>query len=685
MANRLVRETSPYLLLHKDNPVDWHPWDEQALSAARQSGKPVLLSIGYSACHWCHVMAHESFEDEATATLMNDLFVNIKVDREERPDLDAIYQSALANLGKQRGWPLTMFLTPSAQPFAGGTYYPPTARQGVPAFSDILQANADAHANDPRGCADSAARRIAELELDACASGRDSGNITVEFTNHVASTILDGMDVVYGGLGTGAKFPQPMLLELLLRAYHRTGHAPYRDMVVLTAEQMCLGGIYDHLGGGFARYSVDDRWLAPHFEKMLYDNALIVSVLVQLWRSTKQPLFHDRIHQTVAWMLREMQTDEGGFASSLAADSEGYGETDAGEGAFYVWDEAQIDAALGEDSAWFFKTYYDVCGGGNWQGKTILNRTDNPPSDEWEDEDELAALREKLFVAREARPRPQRDDKILADWNGLAIAALADAGSTFGVDEWMDTAVSAYAFVCRTMSEGNSLRHAYRAGKCTPIAVLDDYANMAHAAVRLYELTGDFGYLQQARTWVAVTDTHYWDAKAGGYFYTADDATSMVTRTRTATETATPSGNGMMVGVLARLYALTGVDSYRQRAEDTVAAFGADSHANYVGMASLINHSELLRDMMQIVILGQPGQEGTRLLAQIVNETAVPNSVLLNLPPDAVLPTGHPARGKTLVDDRPTVYLCQGSTCHSPITDPTLLQASLQTLRSTGT
>jgi uncharacterized protein YyaL (SSP411 family) len=665
MSNRLVNETSPYLLLHSENPVQWHPWDEEALALARDTDKPILLSIGYSACHWCHVMAEESFEDFDTAQIMNKRYVNIKVDREERPDLDLIYQSALENMGQQRGWPLTMFLTPDHEPFSGGTYFPPTARQGAPAFNDVLLANAEAYANNPAQVSHDAKQRLEDLSIKA--GGGNRGEISPEFLNHVANQILEGMDIVYGGFGVDAKFPQTMLLELLWQAYLRTGHTPYREAVLRSAEHMCLGGISDHLGGGFARYTVDDRWLIPHFEKMLYDNALIISLLILVWRETKNPLFAHSIELTANWMVREMQTSQGGFFSSVAADSGGYAETDPGEGAFYVWSEAEIDGLLGNDSA-LFKKYYDVSSRGNWEdGKNILNRTDHPYSKNMEVEQALDPLREILFQARRNRPQPQVDDKILADWNGLAITALVEAGVTFDRQDWIDAACHAYRFVCDEMSSGDRLRHCYRQAKTTPVSLLDDYANMAQAAITLYQINGSTTYLAQATRWANIAEAHYWDEEAGGYFYTADDAESTILRIKTAAETATPSGNSMRLSVLARLYALTTDPVYRQRAEQTVAAFAMKAQSSFVSMASLLNHSELLRNLMQFIVVNKPGDGQAQLIMRSIYEAPTPARLVLKIAPDTQLPAGHPAHAKSLHNGNTTVFVCSGNCCRPPV------------------
>jgi uncharacterized protein YyaL (SSP411 family) len=679
MNNRLNQQTSPYLLLHKDNPVQWQPWDDEALALARDLDRPILLSIGYSACHWCHVMAEESFDNVETAQTMNELYVNIKVDREERPDLDNIYQSALANMGQQRGWPLTMFLTPGGEPFSGGTYYPPTARQGFPAFKDVLLANAEVYSQDPQQVIQAAKKRLTDLTIGTQVDG--IGEISIEFLNHAAAQILDGMDIVYGGFGMDAKFPQTMLLDLLWQAYGRTGHTPFREAVLRSAEHMCLGGIFDHLGGGFARYTIDDRWVIPHFEKMLYDNALIMSLLILVWRETKNPLFSHSIELTANWMIREMKTPEGGFASSVAADSDAYGATEAGEGAYYIWTEAEIDSVLGEQAT-LFKQYYDVTFTGNWEdGKTILNRIDHPFGRDTELEQVLVQHRQKLFQFRQNRPRPQLDDKILADWNGLAIVALAEAGATFERKDWIEAAVDAYAFIQRKMSSGDSLHHAYRLGRNTPMALLDDYANMAQAAITLYQVSGQISYLDQARRWTEITNEHYWDSAEGGYFFTADNARTIIFRNKTASETATPSGNAMMVKVLAQLYALSSEEVYRQHAEKTIAAFGFEAQSNFVAMASLLNHSELLRNMLQIIVVSDTaGEDKARYFIRTIYEASTAARLVLHITVGTKLPVGHPAFAKNLLNNATTVFVCSGQACQQPTSELGDFETLLETL-----
>jgi uncharacterized protein len=671
--NRLDQETSPYLLQHKDNPVHWQPWDEAALDQARREGKPILLSVGYAACHWCHVMAHESFEDADTAAQMNELFVNIKVDREERPDLDTIYQSALALLGQQGGWPLTMFLTPDTEPFWGGTYFPPAAQYGRPGFRDVLKGIAEIYRSEP----EKVSQNVTALRdaLQTLSQPQSAEGISLDVTTRIAERFLQETDIRHGGIGSAPKFPQSAVFELLWRAWKRTGDSRYRDAVTLTLTRMSQGGLYDHLGGGFARYSVDAAWLVPHFEKMLYDNAELIGLLTLVWQETRDPLYEARIRETVGWLLREMRAAPGsggrcGFTSSLDADSEGE------EGRFYVWTEPEIDRLLGPDAA-TFKAAYDVRPGGNWEGKTILNRSARPVLGDAEAEARLAACRATLLAARADRVRPGWDDKVLADWNGLMIAALADAAMAFGEPEWLEAAAEAFAFVRDDMSVAGRLRHSWRAGQSKHPASLDDYANLCRAALALHAATGDTAYLDQSRAWVEILDAHYWDGSGGGYFFTADDTGDVLLRTKSAADAAVPSGNGIMVGVLARLYYLTGETAYRERADATVAAFAGEIGRNFFPLATLLNSNELLQTALQIVLIGRRDAEETRTLLDVVHGRSLPNRVLTVLTTDESLPATHPAAGKSQVDDHVTAYVCRGTTCSLPITDPAGLSQAL--------
>jgi uncharacterized protein YyaL (SSP411 family) len=655
--NQLATETSPYLLQHKDNPVDWHVWGAETLAKAKAADKPVLLSIGYAACHWCHVMAHESFENAETAALMNDLFVPIKVDREERPDIDSIYQNALALLGQHGGWPLTMFLTPDGEPFWGGTYYPPESKYGRPAFRDVLKRVSEVYHKQKETVAKNTG--ILRDGLIKLSEPPPDNLLTPDTIDEVCAKLMEHVDPVEGGLGQAPKFPQSAVFALLWRGYKRTGNAKLRQGVLRTLDRMSQGGIYDHLGGGYARYSTDNDWLVPHFEKMLYDNAQLLQLLTWAWQETKNPLYKARVDETIGWMLREMRAEGGAFAAALDADSEHE------EGKFYVWAAAEVEAVLGPDAD-LFKKHYDVHRIGNWEGKSILNRSDKPDLMDAETEAKLAAARAKLWAVREARVRPGRDHKVLADWNGLAIASMAFAAQVFARDEWLEAAKEAFGFIAtRMMAEDGRLFHSWCDGRTHP-GTLDDYAAMCRAAVALNQATGDAAYLSCAESWVVVLDTHFRDTERGGYFFTSGDAKDVIVRIRNAFDNATPSGNGMMLEVLACLYHLTGNARYREKAESLIGAFGGEAVRNSIPLASFLTGLDFYFNGVQIVIRGG---EGTEALLDAVQGTCVPNRILTVMPADAEPPVGHPARGKNRIGERATAYVCVGETCTLPITD----------------
>ena len=672
-ANRLDRETSPYLLQHKDNPVHWLPWGGEAFDLARRLDRPVLLSVGYAACHWCHVMAHESFEDPATAALMNELFVNIKVDREERPDIDQIYQAALSALGQHGGWPLTMFLTPEGQPFWGGTYFPPRSKYGRPSFSDVLHGVAATY-RDARGKVEQNVSALGDA-LSRLSDNRDGDGVDIGVLDRIAARLLREVDPFHGGVGGAPKFPQVPMFKLLWRAYLRGGGTALRDAVVNTLTHMCQGGIYDHLGGGFARYSTDERWLAPHFEKMLYDNAQLLRLLTLVWQETGAPLFQIRIEETVDWLLREMVAEGGGFAATLDADSEGE------EGRFYVWRETEIDAVLG-DGAKRFKQIYDVGRGGNWEGVAILNRLNQLDLFDQATESALALDRAKLLAARAARIRPGWDDKVLADWNGLMIAALAEAAMVFDRPDWRAAANRAFNFVVQRMSADGRLRHVYRAGVLKHLASVDDLAAMTLAALALFEADGDPARLVHATAWIDILDRHHWDAERGGYYYTADDAAAvdgapLICRVKTAHDASTPAGNGLALHALSRLYAVTGEPRFRDRAEALLSAFAGEVGRNFFPLPTLLNGAEALQRPFLAVIIGE--DPNADALARVVLSHSLPDRMLLRLNGDgAALPADHPAHGKGMIDGKATAYICLGQTCSAPATDPAALDALLK-------
>ncbi len=667
--NALGAETSPYLLQHKDNPVHWQAWSEATLAAARAQDKPILLSIGYAACHWCHVMAHESFERPDIAALMNADFVNIKVDREERPDLDAIYMHALQALGEQGGWPLTMFLTPAGEPFWGGTYFPPEPRYGRPSFPQVLAAIAKAYRDE----AGTVAKHAAALKETLAKLGEPQGGdgVPLALLDQAATRLVAAIDSVHGGFGDAPKFPQVPLLETVWRGFKRLKQAAMRDAVTLTLDHVCQGGIYDHLGGGFARYSTDARWLAPHFEKMLYDNALLIELLTLAWQETRKPLYAERVAETVGWLAREMRQPGGGFSSSLDADSEHE------EGKFYVWSADEIDDALAGHAP-RFKQFYDVTPGGNWEGHTILNRLHHIERADEETERELVECRTILFARRAPRVRPGLDDKVLADWNGLAIAALATAGRVFDRADWLALAHDAFQFVQRDMERDGRLYHSWREGRAKNTALIDDYADMARAALALHESLGDDAYLDQARRWVATADRFYWDRDKGGYFFTASDAEALIARAKPGHDSPNPSGNGTMVGVLARLYYFTGDAAYRERAETILRVFAGEVRRNVYGFGALLNGADLLQRGVQVVVRGRRGETDTDALLTAVNSVSLPNLVLQVVAPEAALPPDHPAAVKAQVKGRATAYVCEGPVCSLPLGEPAALEADLR-------
>ena len=669
--NRLADETSPYLLQHKDNPVDWRPWGPEALETARQKQKPILLSVGYAACHWCHVMAHESFENPDIAAVMNRLFVNIKVDREERPDIDAIYMNALHALGEQGGWPLTMFLTPDGEPFWGGTYFPPEPRYGRPGFPQVLEEIARLYTQEPEKI--HANRSALKQHL----SRRDptAGDPPLDLGLKVADQLLTVMDMAKGGLKGAPKFPQTGLLDVLWRAHIATGTKEHRAAVTTALTHMCEGGIYDHLGGGFARYSVDADWLVPHFEKMLYDNALLIDRLTEAWTETRDPLYATRVGETIDWIAREMTTSEGAFAASLDADSEGE------EGRFYVWTADEIDAELTINGPWF-REQYDVRQEGNWEGKSILNRLHRvarPPSPE--DEQKLAPLRARLLEVRDRRVRPGLDDKVLLDWNGLAIAAIAYAALVFNRPDWLAMSQRAYRFVTESMIREGRTFHAYRAGRLQHRAMADGLANMIAASLALFEATTDWAYVDQAQRFVTELDAHYWDPDQGGYFYTADDAEALIVRRRTAGDDATPAANGTLPGLMVKLYALTGDDHYRARADALINAFAGAVIQNAFPHGAWLASFDTAVNLTQIVLIGEPGDPARAALKETALGLSLPTRLFLDLDAGADLPDGHPARGKTMVEGKATAYICTGPVCSPPVTDARDLRAALEAAR----
>ena len=680
MANHLASETSPYLLQHAGNPVDWWPWSEAALSLARQERRPILLSIGYAACHWCHVMERESFEDDETAALMNEHFVCIKVDREERPDLDAIYMQATQAMTGHGGWPMTVFLTPEGEPFYAGTYFPPEDRHGMPGFQRVLKGVADAWMNRQ----DSVTHTTSSMrDLYAASADRTqaTGTLDEPLLSRAMSALVQRYEPRFGGFDGAPKFPPTMVLDFLLRQWARTGEAQALEMVVHTFQRMVRGGIYDQVGGGFSRYSVDAYWLVPHFEKMLYDNALLVRLGANLWQATRDLEARRVTEETIGWLAREMTSPEGGFYSSLDADSEGH------EGRYYVWDSGELDGLLGEDAS-LVKAYWGVTAEGNFEGRNILFVPDDPAAvakahDVTEPELRTAVDRatRMLYGARERRIRPARDEKILAGWNGLMLRGLAEAARAFGDDELRAMALRNGEFLFRELvrDRGGLVLRSYKNGEAKIPGFLEDYAAVALGALSLYQLTFDRRWLERTRTLADSIMARFWDEDTQGFFDTASDSEPLVTRPRDVTDNAIPSGSSLAMELMLVLGDLFADGTYTRRATyllETVAepmaryptAFG---HA--LGAADFV-----VRGAVEIAIAGDPSEEAFGSLAREVANRYVPSLVLTG-------GAGKSAAGIALLEGResaePMAYVCRSYACDAPTDDPGVLGEQLDALR----
>ena len=664
-VNRLASATSPYLLQHADNPVHWWPWCDEAFEEARRRQVPVLLSIGYAACHWCHVMAHESFEDEATAAAMNANFVPIKVDREERPDVDAVYMQATQAMAGQGGWPMTVFLTPDRQPFYAGTYFPPLPHHGLPSFRQVLDAVSDAWTRR-RSEVESSASHIVE-QLAASRPAGLAGEVVAADIAGAVAELRRSFDPVFGGFGAAPKFPPSMVLEALLRL----DDAEARVMAASTLTAMARGGIYDQLGGGFARYSVDKQWVVPHFEKMLYDNALLLGCYVHWWRRSEHPLAARVVEETVGWLLREMHTPEGGFAASLDADS----PDEAGrleEGAFYVWDPRQLRAALGHaDADWAGRTFLVTEDGTFEHGKSTLQLPADP------DPERLAAVRSLLFAVRESRTRPGRDDKVVAAWNGWLIDSLVSAATIFERSDWLAAALSAAELIWSLHWDGRRLRRTSRHGQVGSAAgILEDYAACALAFARLAAATTDARWVQRARALVAVIDEQFDDGN-GGFFDTAADAEQLYARPQDPTDNATPSGLSSAVHALALLGQLTGDEALLARSERAAATAGelVRRAPRFAGWLLADAVSRLLHPPVQVAVAGAQDDGQTRLLRTTAARLAPGGSVVVAGEPDTA---GFALLAdRMMIDGRPTAYVCRHFVCNLPVTSAEELRGQL--------
>jgi uncharacterized protein len=668
MPNLLANETSPYLLQHADNPVDWWPWGPDAFGEARRRGVPVLLSVGYSSCHWCHVMAHESFEDEETAAYLNEHFVPVKVDREERPDVDAVYMEAVQAATGQGGWPMTVFMTADGEPFYFGTYFPPGPRHGMPSFRQVLEGVAAAWTERPGEVAEVAAKVTHDLAGRELAYG-GQGTPGSEETAKALLGLTREYDARYAGFGGAPKFPPSMVLEFLLRHHARTGADGAMEMAAGTCEAMARGGIYDQLGGGFARYAVDREWVVPHFEKMLYDNALLCRVYTHLWRATGSPLARRVALETADFMVRELRTPEGGFASALDADSEDPATGSPTEGAYYVWTPAQLAAVLGEEEGRRAAAVFGVTGEGTFEhGTSVLTL----PGEEADPE-----VRARLLAARDERPRPGRDDKVVAAWNGLAVAALAETGAAFGRPDLVERATEAADLLVRLhMDAGARLCRTSRDGvRGANSGVLEDYADVAEGFITLAGVTGEGVWLDFAGVLLDLVLDKF-SGPGGTLFDTADDAERLIRRPQDPTDNAAPSGWNAAAGALLSYAAHTGSEAHRTAAEGAlgvVKALGPRA-PRFTGWGLAVAEA-LLDGPREVAVVGPEDDPAFRELHR---------TALLATAPGAVVAAG-PADGdefpllkhRELVGGQPAAYVCRGFTCRRPVTEPGELQEEL--------
>src|SRR5215471_3071390 len=668
-TNKLIDETSPYLLQHAHNPVNWYPWGEASLAKARAENKPILLSIGYSACHWCHVMEHESFEDEAIAGLMNENFVNIKVDREERPDLDQIYMTAVQMMTGHGGWPMTMFLTPEGVPFYGGTYFPPHDRYNIPGFPRVLLSVAEAYRSQPEQIENTVTSMLGELRRAGLAE-ESRELLTTEILDTAYRRIARSYDPVNGGFGGAPKFPPAMTLEFFLHTYFRTGSDEALAIVRDTANRMAEGGMYDQLGGGFHRYSVDAKWLVPHFEKMLYDNAQLARLYLHLYQITSDEFARRIVEETLDYVVREMTDKRGGFYSSQDADSEGE------EGKFFVWSKPEVLKLLGEREAAIFFDYYDVTDRGNFEAKNILHvnaaldevaRKNAATTDEARQAIETG--RRKLFAAREHRIKPGRDEKILTAWNGLMLTSFAEASAVLSRDDYLQVARANARFLLRELQRDGLVLRTWKNGEAKLNGYLEDYASLIDGLTSLYEVTGELEWLESA---IRLTDQmidQFWDDEAGGFFFTGKAHEQLIVRSKEWLDNATPSGNSLATLVMLRLAALTGNDDYRRRAT-TILRLVADQIRRFpsaFGLA-LTALDFYLSSPLEIVLVGNSSDPRFTDLYHSIWRTYLPNRVIAQCSEayDRAVRLLPLFQGRDTLQTQPTAFVCQGSTCRAP-------------------
>ena len=677
MPNRLANETSPYLLQHANNPVDWYPWGSEALDRAKRENKPILLSIGYAACHWCHVMEHESFENDGTAALMNERFVNIKVDREERPDLDGIYMQAVQAMTGHGGWPMTVFLTPDGVPYYGGTYFPPEDRHGMPGFRRILTTLSDAYHAKPDDVARTAAS-VREMYAASTEATRSAGPLSAELFDRVYRALADRHDEEHGGFEGAPKFPQTMSLDFLLRYWARRGTENALEIVKRSFKAMAEGGIYDQIGGGFARYSVDAKWLVPHFEKMLYDNALLVRLGTHLWQATKDDEVRHAVDGTIAWTALEMDAPDGGFYSSLDADSEGH------EGTFYIWSANEFDAILGEDSP-AARSYWGVTDDGNFEGKNILSVTADirlvarrHGLTEAQLAEVIERARRRLFDARSKRSRPGVDDKVLASWNALMVRGIAEAGRVFGNDAYRLLAVDTATFLFEVMVKDGRVFRSYKDGRARIAGYLEDHAAVGLAALSVYELTFDDRWLDRARELGDTCVRWFWDDTTDAFYDTASDHETLITRPRDITDNATPSGTSLAVELLVRLSELLHDVEARRRATYVVETLAPSIQRYPMAFGHMLASADMLvNGAVELAIVGDPAADDFNALERAAADVYVPSLVMAGGEPRSdgkvALLSDRPMR-----NERATAYVCRSYACEEPATSARLLVDQLE-------
>ncbi|QQS46183.1 MAG: thioredoxin domain-containing protein [Acidobacteriota bacterium] len=680
-TNRLINETSPYLLQHAHNPVEWYPWSEEAFEKARAEDKPILLSIGYSACHWCHVMERESFENEAIAGLMNDNFINIKVDREERPDLDTIYMNSVQMMTGHGGWPMTVFLTPDGRPFYGGTYFPPVDRYGMPGFPRILIAIAEAYRDRRDEIEQSAEGLLGELRrLDSVRP--QEGDLTFEIADHAANHLERMLDPVNGGFGGKPKFPPSMTLAFLMRQYSRTQDPSALRAVELTLEKMAHGGIYDQLGGGFHRYSVDEKWLVPHFEKMLYDNALLSRLYLDAWLLTGRDLYRRIACETLDYVKREMTDPGGGFYSTQDADSEGV------EGKFFVWTPAEVKALLGEDDGAIFCRFYDVTEEGNFEESNILHIEESPAAIAHlpgVGEERLLEVIERgrraLFEARERRVKPHRDEKILTAWNGLMLRSFAEAARAFDRVDYLEVAEANAEFLLTRLHRDGRLLRTHKDGESRLNGYLEDYACLIDGLLALYEATFDARWFERALALAGTMIDQFLDEEHGGFYFTSRDHEALITRTRDFYDNAVPAGNSVAAHVLLRLALLTGETRYRDPVETILRLMKPSVKRSPNAFGHLLCvYDMFLSSPFEIAVIGDPAKEETRALIGEIFKSYLPNKVVALADPDLDQAALRIAllEGRKAIDGRATAYVCRNFYCETPVTAPVDLRRQLR-------